>query len=89
MKVIIWVKKLIPGYIEIRSLYWVQHGKEMDSSLKEIFDAIDNDNFVKAKVLIAEFESTFSQSGAPDWVAIKYSEIYKAITMLNFLTTNN
>ncbi len=84
-----WIKKLIPGYIEIRSLYWVQHGKKMDSSLEEIFNAIDDDNFVKAKLLISEFESTFSQGGVPYWVAVKYSEIYRAISMLNFLTAND
>ena len=89
MKVINWIKKLIPGYIEIRSLYWVQHSKKMDSSLEKIFNEIDNDNFVKAKVLISEFESTFTQGGVPNFVAIKYAEIYRAISMVNFLTGND
>jgi hypothetical protein len=80
-----WLKKLIPGYIEIRSLYWVEHGKEMDNALEKIFYAIDTDKYDEAEVLIKKFESTFSQQGVPHWIAIKYSTLYKAISMLNFL----
>jgi hypothetical protein len=54
-----WLKKLIPGYIEIRSLYWVEHGKEMDNALEKIFYAIDTDKYDEAEVLIKKFESTF------------------------------
>jgi predicted P-loop ATPase len=80
-----WLKKLIPSYLEIRSLYWVEHGKQMDIKLGNIFDAIDEDNYVKAKELINEFESEFSQGGVPNWIAIKYAEIYRAKSMVAFL----
>jgi hypothetical protein len=80
-----WLKKLIPAYIEIRSLYWVKYEKQMDKSLKDIFNQIDIDDYKKAQELIDVFESTFTQSGAPMWVALKYAEIYKASSMVSFL----
>jgi len=84
-----WIKKLIPAYIEIRSLYWVQHGRKMELALGEIFDAIDNDRYEEAQRLINYFEceeSEFSQGDVPFWIAAKYAEIYKAKSMLSFLT---
>lgn len=39
---IISIKKLIPAYFEIRSLYWVQHEKTMNEELKSIFEKIKN-----------------------------------------------
>jgi len=36
-----WIKKLIPAYLEIRSLYWVEYGQRMDQELEEIFKNID------------------------------------------------
>jgi len=81
-----WIKKLIPAYIDVRSLYWVRHEKKMDLALGDIFDAIDKDDYEKAKILIKEFESTFSQGGVPNWVAKKYAEIYRAKSMLSFLS---
>jgi hypothetical protein len=80
-----WIKKLIPAYFEIRSLYWVEHGQKMEDTLEAIFNSIDNDDYVEANKLIMKFESTFSQSGVPFWIAEKYAEIYKAKTMLVFL----
>jgi hypothetical protein len=80
-----WLKKLIPACIEIRSLYWVEHEKQMDKALGDIFYQIDEDNYDKAQELIRVFESTFTQSGVPEWVAIKYAEIYRASSMVNFL----
>lgn len=80
-----WLQKLIPAYIEIRSLYWVRHEAKMELALVKIFEAIDKDECVKAEKLIQEFDSTFSQSGVPNWVGIKYAEIYRAKSMLAFL----
>ena len=80
-----WLKKLIPVYLEIRSLYWVERGKQMDTKLGYIFDAIDEDNYVKAKELINEFELEFTQSGVPNWIGIKYAEIYRAKSMVTGL----
>ena len=58
-----WIKKLIPAYVEIRSLYWVQQGRKMELALINIFDAIDDDRYEEAKRLITIFESEFSQGG--------------------------
>lgn len=80
-----WLKKLIPAYIEIRSLYWVEHEKQMDKALEEIFHQIDIDDYKKAQELIDVFEKTFTQSGVPMWVALKYAEIYRATSMVGFL----
>jgi hypothetical protein len=80
-----WLKKLIPRYLEIRSLYWVEQGKLMDIKLGIIFNAIDEDNYMTADALIKEFESEFTQNGVPNWIGIKYSEIYRAKSMLTFL----
>jgi hypothetical protein len=80
-----WIKKLIPAYIEIRSLYWVERGKDMDAALKDIFHQIDMDNLDEAIELIKKFESTFTQGGVPHWIGIKYAEIYRAISMVHFL----
>lgn len=84
-----WIKRLIPGYIEIRSLYWVEHGKKMDASLEEIFKKIDEDEYDEADRLIAEFQSRFSQGGVPHWIGVKYSQIHRAISMLNFLMSGS
>jgi hypothetical protein len=73
-----WIKKLIPFYIEIRSMYWVEYGIKMDTALGDIFDALDHDLYAKASRLIEDFETTFTQSGVPYWIAVKYSEIYRA-----------
>lgn len=81
-----WIKKFIPAYIEIRSLYWVEYGKKMESALIEIFGAIDCDKYEEAKKLISTFESEFSQSNVPHWIGIKYAEIYRATSMIHLLT---
>jgi hypothetical protein len=57
----------------------------MDKALKDIFHQIDIDNYKKAQELIHVFKSTFTQSGVPMWVALKYAEIYRASSMVNFL----
>jgi hypothetical protein len=80
-----WIKKLIPAYVEIRSLYWVEHGKAMDAALWDIFHLIDTDRLDEALELIKKFESTFTQNGVPHWIGVKYAEIYKAISMAHFL----
>ena len=80
-----WLKKIIPAYIEIRSLYWVKYEKQMDKALDDIFYQIDTDDYKKAQELIDVFKSTFTQNGVPEWVAIKYAEVYKASSMVNSL----
>lgn len=85
MKIMKW-KKFIPGWINIRSLYWVEYEKSMDTELSEIFQHIDDDNYVVAKNLIQKFEEKHSQGEVPMWVAEKMASIYKAKMMLSFLT---
>jgi hypothetical protein len=80
-----WLKKLIPVYIEIRSLYWVKYEKQMDKALEDIFHQIDIEDYKKAQELIDVFKSTFTQNGVPVWVTLKYSEIYRASSMVSFL----
>jgi hypothetical protein len=82
-----WIKRLIPAYIEIRSLYWVEYGKEMDAALHEIFLAIDEDLYDEAQELIDQFETRFNQSEGPLWIGLKYSEIYRASSTLICLRT--
>jgi hypothetical protein len=82
-----WIKRLIPAWIEVRSLYWVEYGKEMDAALHKIFGAIDDDRYDEAQELINEFESRFNQSDGPFWCGIKYAEIYRASSMLVCLRT--
>jgi hypothetical protein len=81
-----WIKKFIPGYIEIRSLYWVEYAKQMDHELANIFNAIDNDQYKVAAVLIKFFDKKHNQSTVPTWVGLKMSEIHSAKSMLTFLS---
>jgi|694.fasta_scaffold25536_18 hypothetical protein len=82
-----WIKKLIPAYVEVRSLYWVNYSKKMDAELNRIFESIDNDDYVTAEKLIAEFESKHSQGEVPLWVAVEMAAIHRAKSMLNFLNS--
>jgi len=85
-KVINFIKMFIPAYVEFRSLYWIQYNAKMDSALTEIFNSIDEDQYEKADNLITDFELKFNQNRTgPLWVGIKYSEIYRAKSMLDFL----
>ena len=86
-KVINFIKMFIPAYVEFRSLYWIQYRDKMDSALVEIYKSIDEneDQYEKADNLIADFELKFNQSIGPEWVGIKYAEIYRAKSMLDFL----
>jgi hypothetical protein len=78
-----WIKKIIPAYIEIRSLYWVAREKQMDKELSDIFQKIDQDKYEEAKKLIIIFENTYSQNGVPNFIGEKYAEIYRAKSMIH------
>ena len=80
-----WIKKLTPAYFEMRSLFWVQYGNEMNSRLSQIFNCIDEGNFELAEIMINNFESVFTQNGVPNWIAVQYADIYRAKSMLSFL----
>ena len=86
-KILNWIKKLIPAYIEIRSLYWVQYAKELDADLREIFNMIDEDKYKEAHKLIDIFDEKYNQGFAPEWVGTLIADIYRAKSMLVFLET--
>ena len=87
-KLITLIQKLIPAYIEVRSLYWMNYAEKMDENLSDIFYNIDIENYTRARILIDEFNKTYNQGSVPEWVAIQMSEINKAESMLNFLNQN-
>jgi hypothetical protein len=82
-----WIKKIIPAYIEVRSLYWVQYNQEMERKLEFIFDSIDNEWYDLAKIAIDVFEEDYNQGTVPKWVAENMAAIYKAKSMLAFMTS--
>lgn len=82
-----WIKKLIPAYIEIRSLYWVQYAKELDADLRAIFHMIDEDKYKEAHELIDIFDEKYNQGFVPLWVGMLIAKIYKAKSMLVCLET--
>lgn len=80
-----WLKKLIPGYIEIRSLYWVEYDKIMGNKLHHIYNQIDNGNYELAEKLVKSFQEEYQQIKVPNWVGLNMASIHGAISMLNFL----
>lgn len=80
-----WIKKLIPAYIEIRSLYWIEKSTVMNNELYEIFHKIDQSDFSAARLLIEQFEKKYEGIKFPDWVCEIYSQIHRANSMLVFL----
>lgn len=80
-----WIKKLIPSYIEIRSLYWIEIEKEMDNDLVDIFNKIDEDNYKDAKILIESFRCKWDGKKYPEWILDIYAKISKAQSMVDFL----
>ena len=84
-----WIKKLIPAYIEIRSLYWVQYYKQMNLELEHIFNLIDNDHYHDAQEAINGFNYKHSQGTVPMWVALEMAKIHKAQAMINFLASQD
>lgn len=82
-----WLKKIIPAHIEIRSLYWVEHVKNMNKDLDEIFKQIDiEENYEYAKQLISEFQERYHPYKAPRWVEEEYAAIFKAQAIVSFIT---
>lgn len=81
-----WIKKLIPAKIEVRSLYWVNIQKEIDTDLVVIFNEIDQDNYTDAKILIEKFRHKWDGIKYPEWIWDTYSQISKAQSMIDFLS---
>ncbi len=76
--------KLIPGYIEIRSLYWVRYLKRMEHDLAVISELIDVGQYSAAERRIKKFEDTYRQEG-PTYICKKYAEIFGMKSMVIFL----
>jgi hypothetical protein len=84
-----WIKKFIPAYIEVRSLYWVQYNQEMDRKLAFIFECIDKEWYEFAEVAIKDFDMQYNQSTVPNWVAENMAVIHKAKSMYLFMTNKS
>ena len=80
-----WIKKLIPAYIEIRSLYWIEIEREIDNDLVAIFNKIDEDNYKNAKSLIEDFRRKWDGKKYPEWIEETYAQICRAQSMVDFL----
>lgn len=85
MKIKDFFKLLIPAYIEIRSLYWIEKSIVMNNELSEIFHKIDQSDFSVARLLIEEFEKKYEGMKCPNWVGEIHSQIHRANSMLVFL----
>jgi hypothetical protein len=86
-RILTLVKKCIPTYIEIRSLYWVEYGKQVNADLSEIYLLIDKDKYKEAHELIDLFDKKYNHSFVPEWVDILISDIYRAKSLLVMLET--
>ena len=80
--------KLIPGYIEIRSLYWVRYVKRMRKDIATIRELIDRNQYAAADMSILAFKNTYKEEG-PAYVVGQYREIYLLEAVLAFLYTGS
>lgn len=74
-----WIKKLIPAYIQIKSLYTIQQEKILDKELTNLFHLIDTDEYDAAKRVLEILRKKYGDI---------VPELTRAETMLHFLTTN-
>lgn len=84
-KIVTFFKRLLPAYIEVRSLYWVERGQEMDEDLKLIFHLIDTDQYTDAASKLEQFNEKWDGIQLPRWLCEKRSEACRGEAMLNFL----
>lgn len=82
-----FLKRLLPAYIEVRSLYWVEQGEEMNSELGAIFDMIDTDQYTEAASKLEQFHKKWDGRKLPLWLSLKSAEACRGEAMLNFLMT--
>lgn len=78
-------KRLLPAYIEVRSLYWVERGQEMDGDLELIFHLIDTGQLTVAAFKLEQFNKKWDGIILPHWLCVKRSEACRGEAMLNFL----
>jgi hypothetical protein len=72
-----WIKKLIPAYIQIKSLYTIQQEKILDKELTNLFHLIDTDEYDAAKRVLEILRKKYGDT---------VPELTKASSMLHFLT---
>ena len=82
-----FLKRLLPAYIEVRSLYWVEQGQEMDKDLEMIFHLIDAGQYTTAAFELEKFREKWDGRKLPLWLSLKSAEACRAEAMLNFLMT--
>lgn len=82
-----FIKKLIPVEIKIKSLYWKEKEKEMESDLQKIFNKLDIDDYSNIPSMIYDFRKKWGSIFLPSWLSIKSTEITRAEAMYDFLTT--
>jgi len=73
-----WIKKLIPGYIQIKSLYTIQQEKILDKELTNLFYLIDTDKYYDAKRVLETLRKKYGDI---------VPELTRAETMLIWLTS--
>lgn len=84
------ISKIIPFSIRIKTLYWVKKEKEIDNDLLKLFNKIDEDDYVEARLLLESLRKkwTVLSQNSPDWFQLEYiSQFSRAESMLNFLQT--
>ena len=80
------LKKLVPVYVEFRSLYWVQIEQQMKTDILQIFSLIDADRYQDAQWLIDAFETRYYKYEIvkkPEFVSRTMSEIHRAQAMVH------
>lgn len=86
------ITKYIPYKIEIKSLYWVKQEKEIINDFKTLFALIDEDEYLKARIVLSQLEQKWFYVGnydAPKWFKDTHMPTFaNAESMLNFLQTN-
>lgn len=80
-----WIKKLVPAYFEVRSLYWVQKHDRMIEDVREIYDALDTEAYDVAEKLIDSFEGRWSSVRTPEWTYATQAEVSRARSLLHLL----
>ena len=71
-------KKLIPVYIQIKSLYTIQQEKILDNELTVLFRLIDDDKYDEAEVELIKLRLKYGDT---------VPELAKASAMVSFMKT--
>lgn len=69
-------KKLIPAYIQIKSLYTIQQEKILNNELVFLFELIDNDKYGEAEIELNKLKLKYGDT---------VPELAKASAMISFM----